>query len=50
MIMTIRPFSADTEGGHCQVLVVLRGSFTSQIETGLTLTRFSDSQGIHSPQ
>ena len=33
-----------------RVLVVLSGSFTSQIETGPTLTWFSDSRGIHSPQ
>ena len=33
-----------------RVLVVLNGSFTSQIETGPTLTWFSDSRGIHRPQ
>ena len=33
-----------------RMLVILSGSFTSQNETGRTLTRFSDSQGIHSPR
>ena len=33
-----------------RVLVILSGSFTSQIEMGLTLTWFSNSWGINSPQ
>ena len=33
-----------------RLLVVLSGSFTYQIETEPTLTRFSDSQWIQSPQ
>ena len=33
-----------------RVLVVLSGSFTSQIETGPTLMWFSNSRGVHSPQ
>ena len=42
----MKPLSVVT----ARVLVVLSSSFTSQIETGPTLTWFSNSLGIHSPQ
>ena len=44
-----RPFCAGTEGGHCRVLVVLSGSFASEIETAGNdiISWFSDSRGTH---